>query len=81
MQQFSNQEIAEIRSRIDQIHDLLAKSTAEEQLAVGAAGGAADAGEGTDFHAVANGYVSVTPLQIDLTHYGQVAGIRDWLGK
>lgn len=38
MQQFSNQEIAEIRSRIDQIHDLLAKSTAEEQLAVSAAG-------------------------------------------
>lgn len=48
---------------------------------VGAAGSAQDAGEGTDFHAVANGYVSVTPLQIDLTHYGQVAGIRDWLGK
>ena len=48
---------------------------------VGAAGGAADAGEGTDFHAVANGYVSVTPLQIDLTHVGQIAGIRDWLAQ
>ena len=48
---------------------------------VGAAGGAQDAGEGTDFHAVANGYVSVTPLQIDLTHVGQIAGIRDWLGQ
>ena len=48
---------------------------------IGSAGAAKDEAEGTDFHAVANGYVSVTPLQIDLTHYGQVAGIRDWLGK
>jgi len=46
---------------------------------VGAAGAAADAGEGTDFHAVANGWVSVTPLQIDLTHTGQMDRLRDWL--
>lgn len=48
---------------------------------VGAAGEAADAGEGTDFHAVANNFVSVTPLQIDLTHNGQIAAVTDWLGK
>lgn len=46
---------------------------------VGAAGEAADAGEGTDFHAVANNYVSVTPLQIDLTHTGQLSLIEGWL--
>lgn len=46
---------------------------------VGAAGEAADAGEGTDFHAVANGYVSVTPLQIDLTHVGQIGALKEWL--
>jgi 5'-nucleotidase len=46
---------------------------------VGAAGEAADAGAGTDFHAVANGYASITPLQIDLTHAGQIGAIRDWL--
>ncbi|MCP5269422.1 MAG: 5'/3'-nucleotidase SurE [Zoogloeaceae bacterium] len=46
---------------------------------VGAAGEAADAGEGTDFHAVANNYVSVTPLQIDLTHTGQLSMIESWL--
>ena len=46
---------------------------------VGAAGGAADAGEGTDFHAVAAGYVSVTPLQVDLTHYEQFARVGEWL--
>lgn len=48
---------------------------------VGAAGAAADAGEGTDFHAVANGYVSITPLQMDLTHTGQIAAVGDWLGQ
>jgi 5'-nucleotidase len=48
---------------------------------VGAAGEAADAGEGTDFHAVANGFVSVTPLQIDLTHAGQIGSVRDWLSR
>ncbi len=46
---------------------------------VGAAGAAQDAGEGTDFHAVANCYVSLTPLQIDLTHSAQIATVRQWL--
>jgi 5'-nucleotidase len=46
---------------------------------IGAAGPAADAGEGTDFYAVEHGWVSVTPLQIDLTHAAQMAGVRDWL--
>lgn len=48
---------------------------------VGAAGEAADAGEGTDFHAVANNYVSLTPLQIDLTHGTQLDSIADWLNQ
>jgi len=48
---------------------------------VGAAGQAADAGEGTDFHAVANGYVSITPLQVDLTHAGQIASVTEWIGR
>lgn len=46
---------------------------------IGAAGMAADAGEGTDFHAVEHGWVSVTPLQIDLTHSAQLADVRNWL--
>ncbi len=46
---------------------------------VGAAGAAADAGEGTDFHAVENGWVSVTPLQIDLTHFAQKTRLTEWL--
>jgi 5'-nucleotidase len=47
---------------------------------IGAAGGAQDAGPGTDFHAVDSGCVSVTPLQIDLTHQQQIGLVRDWLG-
>ncbi|WP_338847639.1 5'/3'-nucleotidase SurE [Massilia sp. W12] len=35
------------------------------------------AGEGTDFHAVAAGFVSVTPLQVDLTHTTQLAVLRE----
>jgi 5'-nucleotidase len=47
---------------------------------VGAAGGAQDAGPGTDFHAAANGMVSVTPLQVDLTRYSQMQAVSDWVG-
>jgi 5'-nucleotidase len=46
---------------------------------VGCAGPEQDAGPGTDFHAVRNNYVSVTPLQIDLTRYDSVSTLRDWL--
>ena len=46
---------------------------------VGPAGPAQDAGEGTDFHAIEEGYVSVTPLQIDLTRHDGVATLGDWL--
>jgi len=46
---------------------------------IGPAGKAKDAGEGTDFHAVINGFVSVTPLQIDLTHTAQLDVLRKGL--
>ena len=46
---------------------------------VGPAGGAQDAGDGTDFYAIAANRVSVTPLQIDLTHVNQIPLLRDWL--
>ncbi len=46
---------------------------------IGAAGAAADAGPGTDFNAVERGLVSITPLQIDLTHAAQLPAIRQWM--
>lgn len=48
---------------------------------VGAAGKAQDAGEGTDFCAIANRRVSITPLQIDLTQYTQLEAVRAWMGS
>ncbi len=47
---------------------------------VGPAGAGQDAGPGTDFDAVANGYVSVTPLTVDLTDRDALDPLRDWLG-
>ncbi len=46
---------------------------------VGPPGAAQDAGEGTDFHAVEHNYISVTPLQIDLTRYDSLQSLDDWL--
>lgn len=46
---------------------------------IGPAGPEQDAGEGTDFHALANGWVSVTPLQIDLTRHSALGGLADWV--
>ena len=46
---------------------------------VGPAGVGQDVGPGTDFHAVANDYVSVTPLQIDLTRHSMLDDMRAWL--
>jgi 5'-nucleotidase len=46
---------------------------------VGSAGAGQDAGPGTDFHAVACGYVSITPLQIDLTRHSALGELERWL--
>ncbi|WP_287111135.1 5'/3'-nucleotidase SurE [Methylobacillus sp.] len=46
---------------------------------IGAAGSAQDAGDGTDFHAVSQNRISITPLQIDLTQYSQREQVKNWL--
>ncbi|WP_305907051.1 5'/3'-nucleotidase SurE [Methylomarinum sp. Ch1-1] len=48
---------------------------------VGPPGSEQDAGPGTDFFAVKNGYVSVTPLQLDLTRYERMDMIGHWLER
>jgi 5'-nucleotidase len=48
---------------------------------IGPAGAAADAGPGTDFHAVDHRRVSVTPLRMDLTHSEQLPRARAWLER
>ncbi|MBS1186653.1 MAG: surE [Burkholderiaceae bacterium] len=50
-----------------------------EMYWIGPAGGAKDGSEGTDFHAIENGYVSVTPLQLDLTQRTHIETLKKGL--
>lgn len=43
---------------------------------IGPSGGASDAREGTDFHAIAQGHIAITPLQVDLTDHSNLGGWR-----
>ena len=46
---------------------------------IGPPGGAKDAGPGTDFYAIKQGKVSISPLKADLTHTDQLKLLTDWL--
>ena len=48
---------------------------------VGPAGQGSDSGDGTDFHAVANGFAAVTPLKVDLTRHEAVDDLAGWLAS
>ena len=50
----------------------------QAQYRIGTIGSAADSGPGTDFSAVKDGYVSITPLLIDSTDHSQQAYLTDW---
>ncbi len=48
---------------------------------IGPVGLAADSAPGTDFHAISQGYISVTPLSLDLTQHSELDAIQNWLDK
>lgn len=48
---------------------------------IGPAGNEKDAGIGTDFHAITQNKVSITPLNIDLTCYRSFNNVAEWLEK
>lgn len=48
---------------------------------IGPAGAGQDAGPGTDFHAVATGYVSVSPLKVDLTAHTALTKVANWFER
>ena len=48
---------------------------------IGPPGGEQDAGPGTDFHAVRRGYVSITPIHVDLTRYQALEKVSSWIGS
>jgi 5'-nucleotidase len=45
---------------------------------IGPAGAEQDAGPGTDFHAINQGYVSITPIKTDLTDYSALSTVETW---
>ncbi|TAK88684.1 MAG: 5'/3'-nucleotidase SurE [Aquabacterium sp.] len=47
---------------------------------IGPAGEAKEDGEGTDFHAVRHGQVSITPLQVDMTDHQRLPAWQGWVG-
>jgi 5'-nucleotidase len=48
---------------------------------VGPAGAEQDAGPGTDFHAIREGYVSITPMHVDLTRHASLKTVAEWLAE
>ena len=50
-----------------------------ENYWIGPAGDGADAGPGTDFYAINEGNISITPLQFDLTRHTSLAALGDWV--
>lgn len=48
---------------------------------VGPPGKAQDAGPGTDFFAIENNHISVSPLQVDLTRHETIDSLQNWLGS
>ena len=53
----------------------------EQVYWLGRAGKPRDQGPGTDFYATQHGFVSVSPLQIDLTHYGRLSATSSWFDE
>ncbi|MEX2473998.1 5'/3'-nucleotidase SurE [Marinobacter sp.] len=51
----------------------------KERYWIGAAGQGSDAGPGTDFHAVRENYVSITPVQVDMTRHEALSSLREWV--
>lgn len=48
---------------------------------VGPPGAEQDAGPGTDFYTVRQGYVSITPLQVDLTRHSALQAVSEWVNQ
>jgi len=48
---------------------------------IGENGKEADNGPGTDFYAIKNNYVSITPLQVDLTNKDEIEKVDNWIKK
>jgi 5'-nucleotidase len=48
---------------------------------IGASGPGRDAGPGTDFDAVERGFISITPIHVDLTRYQALEQVAHWIAE
>ena len=48
---------------------------------IGPAGAGQEVGPGTDFHAVASGFVSVSPIKVDLTAHAAIPNVATWFER
>ena len=48
---------------------------------IGPAGAGQEVGPGTDFHAVASGFVSVSPIKVDLTAHEAIPNVATWFER
>ena len=48
---------------------------------IGPAGPEQDAGPGTDFHAIRRGYISITPIHVDLTRFQALEQVAGWVSE
>jgi len=46
---------------------------------IGPVGESSDCDEGTDFHAIANNQVSITPIEVDMTNHAKINHVSEWL--
>lgn len=53
----------------------------KERYWIGAAGEGSDAGPGTDFHAIRENCVSITPVHVDMTRHEALSSLRTWLDE
>lgn len=67
------------RHKAEAIIKSKAPNSDDELYWVGPVGKGQDVGEGTDFDAVENGYVSITPLVVDLTAHQHLGVLNSWL--
>jgi len=66
------------RHEPDQVGEQL-NSSGVAQYWLGPAGRPRNCADGTDFHAIENLFVSVTPLSVDMTHHAMIEQVQEWL--
>ncbi len=80
-EQLAGHKITRLGHRLKSDNPVLTTNPRGKQLYwIAGVGAVADAGPGTDFHAIEHGYVSITPIQMDMTHHAALEHLQVVLG-